>query len=340
MLYAGSNLTRIFRQQTSGFSDFSMKQKKTHLALFAVALVALVTFVTLFAHAGQGQSQAESQSAATPVVQPLALVEKRTAVAAAEKKDTSLFAEAATRNTVLKYELSWAFGGKRQRGWYLYTPLITRLLETEGEAAGSDFASALSHWQTQTGLRPSGVLDDETLYRMVSTWQGARLKNKEYATPDRLFQAPASDFYDPTRADALRQVERETYAAYKRMVAAAAADPSLGLKLSATGELAPEEKFFKIISSFRSREHQAHLRAQSPGSGRAGLAVNSPHFTGRALDLYVGGEPVETKDSNRALQVQTRAYRWLVANADRFGFRPYYYEPWHWEYVGTAAAAQ
>jgi zinc D-Ala-D-Ala carboxypeptidase len=314
-----------------------MKQKKTQLAVFAVALAALVTFVSLYAHAGQGQSQAEAQTVAAPALKPLALVEKRTAVAAAEKKETSLFASAAERNTVLKYELSWAFGGKQQRGWYLYTPLISRMLGTDGEAAGSDFASALSRWQAEAGLRASGVLDDETLYRMVSTWQGSRLKNKEYATPDRLLQAPASDFYDPTRADGLRQVDRETYAAYKRMIAAAAADPSSGLKATAAGELAPEEKFLKIVSSFRSREHQAHLRAQSPGSGRAGLAVNSPHFTGRALDLYVGGEPVETKDSNRAIQVQTPAYRWLVRNAERFGFRPYYYEPWHWEYVGTAA---
>ena len=60
---------------------------------------------------------------------------------------------------------------------------------------------------------------------------------------------------------------------------------------------------------------------------------NSPHFTGRALDLYVGGDPVDTKDANRAIQVTTPAYKWLVRNADRFGFRPYFYEPWHWEYV-------
>jgi D-alanyl-D-alanine carboxypeptidase len=315
-----------------------MKQKKTHLAVFAVALAALVVVVALVSRTGYGQSQVEDKAAATPALKPLALVEKRAAVAASEKKETSLFAEAAARNTALKYELSWAFGGKQQRGWYLYTPLISRLLEADGEAAGSEFASALSRWQTASGLRPNGVLDDETLYRMVSTWQGARLKNKEYATPDSLLQAPTSDFYDPTRPDALRQVERETYAAYKRMIAAAAADPSLNLKVTAAGELAPEEKFFKIVSSFRSREHQAALRAQSPGSGRAGLAVNSPHFTGRALDLYVGGEPVETKDSNRALQVQTPAYRWLVRNAERFGFRPYYYEPWHWEYVGQSNA--
>jgi zinc D-Ala-D-Ala carboxypeptidase len=169
---------------------------------------------------------------------------------------------------------------------------------------------------------------------MVSTWQGARLKQKDYPTPDQLVVAPASEFYDPARPAELRQVEREAYAAYKRMLAAAAADKSLGLKLTPAGELAPEEKFLKIVSSFRSREYQARLRRQSPHSGRAGLAVNSPHFTGRALDLYVGGEPVETKDANRALQVQTPAYKWLVKNAARFGFRPYYYEPWHWEYVG------
>ncbi|MDT5268892.1 MAG: zinc D-Ala-D-Ala carboxypeptidase [Acidobacteriota bacterium] len=320
-----------------------MKQKQTHLAVFVVALVALVGVVTLVARTGYGQSQTEGQSAATPALKPLALVEKRTTTASSstsEKKETSLFAEAATRNTILKYELSWDFGGKQQRGWYLYTPLISHMLETESEATPADFASSLSRWQAATGLRPNGVLDDETLYRMVSTWQGVRLKNKEYATPDQLLQAPTSDFYDPTRADDLRQVERETYVAYKRMVAAAAADPSSGLKVTASGELAPEEKFLKIVSSFRSREHQAALRAQSPGSGRAGLAVNSPHFTGRALDLYVGGEPVETRDSNRALQVQTPAYLWLVNNAARFGFRPYYYEPWHWEYVGNVAAAK
>ena len=327
-----------------------MKQKKTHLVVSSVALVALAALVIFVARTGYGQAQAEAQASG---VQPLALMpEKRaaseaapadaskpTAVLVTDEKGASLFAAAAARNTLLKYELSWAFGGKQQRGWYLYTPLISRMLETSGEAAGDNFAAALSRWQKGSGLQPSGVLDGDTLYRMVGAWQGARLKHKAHARPEELLLAPASDFYDPSRPDALRHVERETYAAYKRMLAAAASDPSLGLKLTAAGELAPEERFLKIISAHRSPEYQARLRAQSPNSGRAGLAVNSPHFTGRALDIYVGGEPVETKDSNRALQVQTAAYRWLVQNAERFGFRPYYYEPWHWEYVGAPATA-
>jgi zinc D-Ala-D-Ala carboxypeptidase len=117
------------------------------------------------------------------------------------------------------------------------------------------------------------------------------------------------------------------------MIAAAIADPALNLANTAPAQLAAKEKYFKIISSFRSHEYQDELRRRSPNAGSAGLAVNSPHFTGRALDIYVGGDPVDTKDSNRAIQVNTPAYRWLVRNAERFGFRPYFYEPWHWEYV-------
>jgi LAS superfamily LD-carboxypeptidase LdcB len=119
------------------------------------------------------------------------------------------------------------------------------------------------------------------------------------------------------------------------MLAAAVADPSLKLAVTKEGALAPEEKFLKLVSSFRSREYQEQLRRRSPNAGRAGLAVNSPHFTGCALDIYVGGDPVDTKDANRLIQVQTPVYQWLVRNAGKFGFRPYYYEPWHWEYVGT-----
>src|SRR5258708_20727714 len=167
---------------------------------------------------------------------------------------------------------------------------------------------------------------------MIKGWKDGGLKDRTVASPDQLLTAPLSDCYDPKRPEELRQIERRTYAAYKRMVAAAVADRSLAL-VHQGRQLALGEKYLKIISAFRSREYQEKLRREAPNSGSAGLAVNSPHFTVRALDLYVGGEPVDTRDSNRALQVQTRVYQWLVRNAERFGFRPYCYEPWHWEYV-------
>ncbi|HEU0251403.1 MAG TPA: D-alanyl-D-alanine carboxypeptidase family protein, partial [Pyrinomonadaceae bacterium] len=214
---------------------------------------------------------------------------------------------------------------KQQRGWYLYDLLIGKTLDTNDDPLTDDFASSLAKWQKQRALSATGVLDEQSLMAMISHWQSRRLKNKVYAEPSQLTTVPPIDFYDPSRAPELRQVEHKTYAAYKKMVAAALSDPELNLK--------PTDKYFKIISAFRSREYQDQLRQKSPNAGSAGLAVNSPHFTGRALDIYVGGLPVDTKDSNRAIQVNTPAYKWLVRNAERFGFRPYFYEPWHWEYI-------
>lgn len=246
---------------------------------------------------------------------------------------SAAFIAAATQNSQLRNELTWMFGGKQQRGWYLYDLLISKTLNTQDGPGTSDFAAAIASWQKRNRLPADGVLDQDAFMHMVSQWQGNRLKQRGYPDPSQLVTAPPSDFYDPGRADEMRQVERNTYAAYKRMIAAAIADPQLNLANTSRDELAPKEKYFKIVSSFRSREYQDELRRRSPNSGTAGLAVNSPHFTGRALDLYVGGSPVDTKDSNRAIQVNTPAYRWLVRNAERFGFRPYFYEPWHWEYV-------
>jgi zinc D-Ala-D-Ala carboxypeptidase len=250
------------------------------------------------------------------------------------EKASSNIGAAAARNAQLRTDLRWIFGSKQQRGWYLYTPLISRLLDTKRDPASDEFAKALARWQKKSGLTPSGVLDEESLYKIIAGWQDKRLKDRTLAQAHQLITAPSSDFNDPERLDELRQVERETYKAYKRMVAAAIDEKSLGLAHVSKRELAPSEKYLKIISAFRSREYQEKLRRESPNAGSAGLAVNSPHFTGRALDLYVGGEPVETKDPNRAIQVETRVYQWLVRNAGRYGFQPYFYEPWHWEYVG------
>jgi len=244
------------------------------------------------------------------------------------------FAQAAAQNARLKSNLRWTFGGKTQTGWYLYESLIAHLIETEAKAESGEFAEALARWQKTDGLAPSGILDEPTLVAIVKNWQANRLKNRGYASPYELMTAPPTDFYDPLRFGELRQLEHSTYAAYKKMVAAAVADKSLKLAADEKGNLAPMEKFLKIVSVFRSREYQAKLRRESPHSGRAGLAAgNSPHFTGRALDIYVGGEPVETRDDNRAVQVETPVYKWLVKNAGKFGFKPYFYEPWHWEYA-------
>jgi LAS superfamily LD-carboxypeptidase LdcB len=308
-----------------------MLRKKKFLfpAFFGLLLCAAVLTFGLAKLTAYGQNAAESP------VQNVSQIEKterpRVVIRKTAASAPAIPATATAENVRLKDSMAWAFGGKAQRGWSLYVPLIRQTIETDGDAETTEFARAVAVWQSKSGIAPTGIIDEDTLYQMIKGWQAQRLNSSQYPAPEKLLTAPSADFYDSTRAVELLKVERETHAAYKRMVAAAAKD--LHLKTAPNGELDASEKFLRIVSAFRSREYQAGLRAASPNSGRAGLAVNSPHFTGNALDIYVGGEPVSTADANRAVQIQTPAYQWLVKNAARFGFYPYYYEPWHWEYV-------
>jgi len=325
-----------------------MKTVRACFVLFAVMIGVVGSAVSLARTIGDqaqtqkaesraGGQQAPVQRTESPVKPTVMIVEPNGSNTAktitTPGTSTGPFEDAAAKNTVFRDQLTWTFGGKQQRGWYLYDSLLRQTLSTQTSTATSDFAAALSTWQESRRLSPEGILDENALMEVVSFWQNNRLKDRTPATTDQLITAPASEFYDPERDAELRQVERNTYAAYKRMLAAAIADPTLKLDHVAADQLAPTEQFFKIISAHRSREYQEKLRRESPNAGSAGLAVNSPHFTGRALDLYVGGDPVDTRDSNRAIQVNTPVYQWLVRNAERFGFRPYFYEPWHWEYV-------
>jgi LAS superfamily LD-carboxypeptidase LdcB len=309
-------------------------QFRVVLIVCALAVVAGVAFSAARDSRGQSRTKTDVQAQSPKresLVKPTVLLK---AAPARSEAASSVFSAAAAENALLRNDLNWSFGSKAQHGWYLYDLLIGQTLNLSADASTNDFAGAIATWQKQKGINADGILDEKSLMALVSHWQSNRLKDKTPATADQLLTAPPADFYDPQRLAELRQVEHSTYAAYKRMLAAAIADPALHLAHTSADQLAPGEKFFKIVSAFRSREYQQHLRQQSPNAGSAGLAVNSPHFTGRALDLYVGGDPVDTKDSNRAIQVNTPVYQWLVRNAARFGFRPYFYEPWHWEYVG------
>ncbi len=326
-----------------------MRNWKTYFLPVAAAVVALFAVALLYWYSVLPRLTVYAQrvvvtSDLKPAAPPLTrerTVNAQTAIEVEQPKPLLIVAPvpaealktAAVENARLQYNLRWAFGGKAQSGWSIYVPLIQQTTGATQSVGTPEFAGAVAVWQQQFGLPTTGKLESKTLYKMVEWWQSRRLNDSTYPSSNQLLTAPVVDFYDPSRALGLRGVERETYAAYKRLVAAAIKDPALNLKTTGAGELAADEKFLKIVSSFRSREYQAILRKQSPHSGRAGLATNSPHFTGHALDIYVGGEPVITKDFNRAQQVQTPVYKWLVKNAEKFGFYPYYYEPWHWEYV-------
>jgi zinc D-Ala-D-Ala carboxypeptidase len=103
------------------------------------------------------------------------------------------------------------------------------------------------------------------------------------------------------------------------------------------------------ISGFRSVKDQEQLffgvgaqRNQTPAK-RAALSAppgHSEHHTGYAVDIGDGSVPATNLQSNFD---NTKAYRWMQANAARFGFEMSFpkdnaqgvsYEPWHWRFVG------
>jgi LAS superfamily LD-carboxypeptidase LdcB len=157
----------------------------------------------------------------------------------------------------------------------------------------------------------------------VETPGGGRIKDK---------RAPGkSDIVNVGGVQRQIPVHRLAAEAWQAMVDAARAD-------------GVAEPLLRPVSGFRDPAHQAVLWEQalkrygSAEAARKWVAPpgSSPHQSGRAMDLYLGG----SNDSANVAKLRTLpAYRWLVGNAQRFGFYPYDAEPWHWEYNPPAAGS-
>ena len=83
-------------------------------------------------------------------------------------------------------------------------------------------------------------------------------------------------------------------------------------------------------SSRKQYEEVLVQRFGSVAEGRKWLAYDSPHETGLAIDIGVGG--LWPTRSTVATQKQQPLHRWLVEHAWEFGWHPYKVEPWHWEF--------
>ncbi|MEZ4454180.1 MAG: D-alanyl-D-alanine carboxypeptidase family protein [Nannocystaceae bacterium] len=80
----------------------------------------------------------------------------------------------------------------------------------------------------------------------------------------------------------------------------------------------------------------------SLAEGKKWVAWDSPHFTGLAVDLAGAGIWPTSKDilkdgkvvhEGAAKQKETPAYKWLLANAYKYGANFYAPEPWHLEFI-------
>lgn len=227
--------------------------------------------------------------------------------------------------------LAWSPFGRVETGWAIYFPRVAFEVGSQCQAATPGFAAALQHWQRAHGLPETGILDALTFAAMKLRWQGARP-----------FVHASRDCPDPPPAQALATAaSRESYggkfvqlraaalAAYRAMVADARA---------ADTEIRHDRRAFQIFSGFRDPAYDAARCAMQGNCTGITRATCSAHRTGLAMDMWVGQAPGfgpdSTADPNRLAMVATPAYRWLLANAARYGFVNYAFEPWHWEWTG------
>ena len=237
-------------------------------------------------------------------------------------------------NAISVYSLEWAPFGPNESGWETYLPLIQKELGIDCPPSTPDFAAALAAFQGRHALLPTGQFDQATFQVFRGLWQErrpfimARLRDECPEPPPirelGYLEAPEE------HADRLtRLLRRDVLEAYRRMVAAARAE---------VPAVAADPELLQIFSGFRDPEADAARCAAQGNCDGLRRAVCSPHRTGTAVDLYVGQAPGlgvdNTSIASRSHMSQGPTYRWLVANAGRFGFVPYVFEPWHWEWVG------
>src|SRR5688572_4780431 len=140
-----------------------MKNPRIHAVLIVAIIVALAAILSLSARNSRGQSPGAKTDQQNPkiesLVKPTALITERPA-ANANPVTIAPFAEAAAHNSLLRNDLTWEFGRKGQRGWYLYDLLIGETLNISHNASSVNFAATIAGWQKHKGLSVTGVLDE------------------------------------------------------------------------------------------------------------------------------------------------------------------------------------
>lgn len=239
---------------------------------------------------------------------------------------------AAAANTAQIRTLPLKTAGRDEVGWYVYAPRIAETIRSACPFGSPGFAAAITGWQIGRKLPPTGQIDAATLSALFGEWHARRpyvaLRAAGIcpAAPELETLAPISGY-----ADKPILLRPAALAAYRNMRAAARA---------ALPAVAADSRWLAIFSGFRAPDADAARCAVEQNCDGVTRAECSVHRTGLAIDVYVGTapgmSPDSSNDTNRIAMSQTPAYRWLVQNAQRFGFVNYAFEPWHWEWTGEA----
>jgi hypothetical protein len=241
-------------------------------------------------------------------------------------------AAAAAANAASLETLDWVPFRRAERGWATYAVKIAAEIDTRCGAVTPGFAAALARWQAANKLPATGILDAPSFAAMNARWTLARpfvRRTRDGACPEPPVPAAlATAEADESYGGKTIQLRTDALAAYRKMIAAA----RVALPQS-------DPDWFRIFSGFRDPVGDDVRCAIDNNCYGVSRASCSAHRTGLAIDLVVGHAPGfgvdSSADANRLAMVRTPAYRWLLANAGRFGFDNYVFEPWHWEWRGT-----
>lgn len=271
-------------------------------------------------------------TAAAPATPPAPIGPVARAPAASCEQPASM-APAALQNAQSRTTAPWSVFGRAETGWAIYEPLAAHEIGTACPADSAGFARTLAAWQVGRRLPGSGVMDLPTLTALRLVWLARRpfLAQSEHggcpppAAPAALVQARPEEGYENKPIQLLPQA----LGAWRAMAAAARAE---------SPAIAADRRLLTIFSGYRDPAGDTVHCALTGECGTIARAICSAHRTGLAMDLYLGSAPgygpASADDANRLYLSRTPAYLWLVANAARFGFVNYPFEPWHWEYVG------
>jgi hypothetical protein len=260
---------------------------------------------------------------------------ERAAPSAAACAEPAAYGPAGAYNAAAERNLAFAPFGRAEQGWAAYAPAIGRAVRSACPPASPAFARAVARWQARAGLIPHGGVDPATFAAIKQGWEQRRPFVRLRAAgicpnpPDEagLAAVPAADAWRGAEA----RLRPGALRAYERMVAAARREDP---------RIAADPEALAVFSAYRSPAYDAGRCALQHNCDGVVRAACSSHRTGLAVDLALGAAPGFAVDSsadpNRLHQTTTPAYRWLVANAGRFGFVNYVFEPWHWEWTGEA----
>lgn len=171
-------------------------------------------------------------------------------------------------------------------------------------------------WESYEGMGEHGEQEEFTPTPVESVG-GGRVKDKRPPPPHDLVTVGGHRGRNV-------KLHRLAADAWRALVEAARADgitSPLLLPLSGFRDPKRQEAIWRVALNRYGSAAEARKWVAPPGS--------SAHQSGRAIDFNIG-LPISSKNATRMRSLSV--YRWLVTNAERFGFYPYEREPWHWEY--------